>query len=407
MRQSFVKLGLLAIGMTVALFVGCDRQPAQSSSSSSSAAPAGGSPTDPILIGEYGSMTGAQATFGQQTHEGITLAINQINAAGGVSVGGKGPKRQLKVITYDTRGQAAEASNAVTRLVTDDKVVAVLGEVASSLSLAGAPVAQKYGVPMISPSSTNPKVTQVGDMIFRICFIDPFQGFVTATFARQTLKVSKVAVLYDQSQAYSVGLKDSFVKAFTAQAGTIVTEQAYKGGDQDFNAQLTTIRQTSPQAIYVPGYYTDVGNIAVQARKLGIANDIPLMGGDGWESEKLLEIAGSALDGSFYSNHYANDNTGPEAQRFVADFKAAFKSDPDAMSALGYDAARILADAITRAESLSGKDLAKAIGETRDFLGVTGTITLNAERNADKTAVIIEIKNSKPVYRASVEPSKK
>jgi branched-chain amino acid transport system substrate-binding protein len=351
---------------------------------------------DTILIGHYGSLTGSEATFGQSTDNGIKLAMKERNAAGGVN----GKKLELK--TYDTQGKSQEAGTAVTRLITDDKVVALLGEVASSLSIAGGRVAQQYGVPMITPSSTNPQVTQVGDMIFRVCFLDSFQGYAVAKFSIENLKAKKVAILYDQAQAYSKGLKDDFARAFQEKGGTITTQQAYTGGDQDFSAQLTTIRGTNPDAIFVPGYYTDAGNIALQSRKLGIK--VPLLGGDGWDSTKLAEIGGSAIEGSYFCNHYSHQEPRPEVKSFVESYQKDFGQVPDGLAALGYDAARLLFDAMSRSASLSGKDLAAAIAMTKEFPGVTGRITIDVNRNAKKSAVILEVKGGIPTFVASVEP---
>lgn len=352
--------------------------------------------SDTILVGEYGSLTGSEATFGQSTHNGIMLAVDEINAAGGVN----GKKIQIRV--YDDQGKTQEAGTAVTRLITDDNVVAILGEVASSLSIAGGRVAQQYGVPMISPSSTNAQVTQIGDMISRVCFIDGFQGYVGAKFARENLNVAKVGTLYDQGSAYSKGLKDDFGKALVAMGGTVVSEQAYTSGDQDFSAQLGSLRDAGAEAIYIPGYYTDVGNIALQARNLGIT--VPLLGGDGWDSAKLAEIGGAAIEGSYYSNHYAKEEQRPEVQKFVADYRARYGADPDGLAALGYDAARVLADAMKRSPSLEGKALAKAIAETRDFPGVTGAITIDEHRNAKKPAVMVQMKGGQPTFVASIQP---
>ncbi len=351
---------------------------------------------DVVLLGEYGSMTGAEATFGQGTHEGVMLALEEINAAGGVL----GKKVDVKL--YDTQGKTQEAGTAVTRLITDDKVVAILGEVASSLSLAGGRVAQQYGVPMVSPASTNPSVTQIGDMVFRVCFIDPFQGYVVAAFATETLKLNNVAVLYDQASAYSKGLKDDFAKALVAKGGKVTTEQAYSAGDQDFSAQLTSIRDTKPQALFIPGYYTDVGNIAIQAKKLGI--DAVLLGGDGWDSPKLAEIGGAAIEGGYYSNHYAPEDTRPEVAEFVKKYQAKYGRIPDGMGALGYDATRITVDAIQRAGSTDGKAVAKALAETKDFHGVTGVISIDADRNAQKPAVMLQMKGGKPTFVGIVNP---
>jgi branched-chain amino acid transport system substrate-binding protein len=258
---------------------------------------------------------------------------------------------------------------------------------------------------MISPSSTNPEVTRNRPMVFRVCFIDPFQGTVMAKFARENLKATKVAVLYDQSQTYSTGLNDFFQKSFKAMGGTITSAQTYKGSDTDFNAQLTTIRDTNPDAIYVPGYYNQVASIVIQARKLGIK--VPLMGGDGWESPKLAELAGSAIEGCYYSNHYAPEEQRPAVQEFVKKYKARYGYEPGALAASGYDAARVLFAAMEKAKSLNGKDLAEAIAQTKDFPAVTGTITLDKDHNAEKSAVVLQMKDGKPVYVATVEPTKK
>ncbi len=384
---------LLSIGLIFAVLTSL---PGCSGKTDAPAAKPGDARDGSILIGHFGSMTGSEATFGRSSDNGIRLALKERNAAGGVN------GKQVTLKTYDTQGKSQEAGTAVTRLITDDKIVALLGEVASSLSIAGGRVAQQYGVPMITHASTNPQVTQIGDMVFRVCFIDSFQGYAMAKFAREKLRVTNVALLYDQGQAYSKGLKDDFAKAFSGLGGKITTEQAYTGGDQDFSAQLTTIRGTGAEAIFVPGYYTDVGNISLQARKLGIK--VPLLGGDGWDSAKLAEIGGAAIEGSFYSNHYSHQDPRPEVKSFVEKFQSEYKEVPDGMAALGYDAARLLFDAMSRSESLSGKDLAAAIAATKDFPGVTGKISIDENRNARKSAVILEMKGGIPTFVASVEP---
>jgi branched-chain amino acid transport system substrate-binding protein len=309
--------------------------------------------------------------------------------------------KQIKLQTYDDQGKGQEATTAVTRLIQQDQVAAVIGEVASSRSLAGGPICQRYGVPMISPSSTNPDVTAIGDMIFRVCFIDPFQGFVGAKFAHENLKLSKAAVLYNRAQAYSSGLSQNFKDAFQSMGGQIVAEQAYGDGDNDFSAQLTAIREAQPDFIYVPGYYTEVVNIARQTRQLGLS--VPLIGGDGWDSEELRN-AGDSLNGCYFSNHYSHEDTRPEVQDFVSRYKAEYGKVPDGLAALGYDAARLLFDAMDRSTSLEGKDLAAAIAGTKDFKGVTGTISIDPQRNATKDAVILEVVDGKPKYVATVSP---
>lgn len=342
-------------------------------------APAG----EPIVIGHYGSLTGSEATFGQSTSNGIKLAVKELNAAGGLM------GRPVVVKEYDTRGDAGEAKLAVERLVKSDKVTVVLGEVASKLSLAAAPVCQAAKVPMISPSSTNPKVTEVGDYIFRVCFIDPFQGLAGAKFAREQLKAKTAALLVDQAQAYAVGLSEQFAENFKKQGGTIATEQKYTGGAQDFTAQLTAIRSAKPDVIYIPGYYTDVGNIALQARKLGLNQ--PLLGGDGWDSEELAKIAKDAIEGCYYTNHYAPDQPDARVRTFIKAYQSEFGGTPDGLAALGYDAAKLFFEAANRAKSLENTKLRDAIAATKDFPGVTGDITINAKRDASKSAVVVEM----------------
>jgi branched-chain amino acid transport system substrate-binding protein len=356
----------------------------------------GDASAEEILIGEYGSLTGEDATFGTSTKSGIDIAVDEINAAGGLL------GKKVRVIVEDDQGKPEEAQIVVTKLITKDKVVAVLGEVASSRSIAAAPVAQQYSVPMISPSSTNVEVTKKGDYVFRVCFLDPFQGYVMAKFATNTLKLTKVAILRDIKSDYSVGLANAFIENFKKMGGTIVGDESYSAGDVDFNAQLTSIKAKSPQAIFVPGYYTAVGLIARQAKKQGIT--VPLLGGDGWDSPKLTEIGGTSLDGSFFTNHYSVDDPSPEAKKFLAAYQARFNTVPDALGGLGYDAAMVLFEAIKRAGSTDGKQIRDEIARTKDHSGVTGKITLDAERNANKPAVVLEIKGGKFVFRETISP---
>src|SRR5262245_44978343 len=295
-----------------------------------------GPSNDELVIGEFGSLTGNDATFGQSTKEGVQLALNELTEQKQGKIGGL----KVRAVVEDDQGRPEEAATVVQKLINQDQVIAVLGEVASSRSLAAAPVCQSAGVPMISPSSTNPKVTEVGDYIFRMCFIDPFQGTVMAKFAANDLKLHKVAIFKDIRNDYSVGLAQFFTEAFTQLGGSIVVEQAYSAGDQDFRAQLTAIKAKNPEAIYLPGYYTEAGLIARQARELGIT--APILGGDGWESEQLLQIGGDALNGCFYSNHFAADNPDPRLQGFLQRYREKFGSDPDAIGGLAYDAANVL-----------------------------------------------------------------
>ncbi len=352
--------------------------------------------TGDIVIGHYASMTGNTAHFGQDTDKAARLAAEQINAAGGVL------GRKLKVVTLDTRGDGAEAANAVTRLIDVEKATAILGEVASSLSLQGGPIAQRRKIPMVSPSSTNPKVTQIGDYVFRVCYIDPFQGKVMAVFAKDTLKLTKVAILKDVKNDYSKGLAEAFQKAFVAGGGTIAVEQSYSAGDTDFSAQVTAIKSSGAQAIWVPGYYSEVAAIARTAARLGLK--VPLLGGDGWDAPELFGIGGDALNGSYFSNHFAPDQASPKATQFVADFTAKYGQPPTGLGALGYDGVLVIADAIKRAGSAEPSKVRDALAATKDLEAVTGTLTMDKERNPEKSVVVLKIDGGKAKYETLVKP---
>ena len=351
---------------------------------------------DTIKVGEFASMTGSEATFGQSSHKGTALAIEELNAAGGVL------GKKLELIMEDDQSQAGQPATVVRKLISRDGVVAILGEVASSRSLEAAPICQQNRIPMISPSSTNPKVTEVGDYIFRVCFIDPFQGTVMANFALHTLHLKNVAVLTDVKSDYSLGLAKFFKEGFIAEGGKIITEQNYSGGDKDFNAQLTAIKAANPDGIFVPGYYTEVGLIALQAKQLGIT--VPIFGGDGWESSALISIGGAALEGDYYSTHFSPEDTSPAVQEFVKKFKAKYNETPDAMAALGYDSAMVLASAIKAAGTTDGAKVRDALAATKDFQGVTGKTTIDANRNASKPAVVLTITNGQFKYVETVSP---
>ncbi len=355
-----------------------------------------GGSDDEIVIGEFGSLTGTQATFGISTRNGIDLAIEQVNAAGGVL------GKRVRVIVEDDQGLPSEAQTAVTKLITRDRVVAVLGEVASSNTLAAAPVAQANRIPLITPSSTNPRVTDIGDYIFRVCFIDPFQGLVMAKFTAESLGLRRVAILRDIRNDYSVGLADVFAESFAAMGGEIVADLSYSKDDTDFSAQLTAIVPSRPEAIFVPGYYTEVGLIARQARQLGL--NVPLLGGDGWDSPRLTEIGGDALNGSYFSNHYTADDPNPAIQTFVTEYRARFNQTPDGLAALGYDAANILFDAMRRANSTEPEAVRDALAATVDFAGVTGVITIDENRNAAKPAVILRVTDGAYEYVETITP---
>ncbi len=350
-----------------------------------------------ILVGAYLSLTGTTATFGTSSLKGIEMAVDKVNASGGVL------GKQIKLLTEDTQSKPEEAALAVTKLITRDKVRAILGEIASSRSLAAAPICQENKIPMVTPGSTNPEVTKKGDYIFRVCYIDPFQGEVIAKFAYESMGLRNVAVITDVKNDYSIGLAQFFTETFTKLGGTVVGEQAYSEGDTDFRAQLTAIKGLKPEAVVVPGYYQESALLIKQARELNM--NIPFLGGDGWDSNKLLEVGGAAMEGTYFTNHYAADDTSAIVQDFVTTYKARFNNEiPDAMAVLGYDAALILFDAMTRAGSDDPTLVRDALAATVGFPGVSGTTTIDAERNARKASVIVKIQDGQFRFHAKVDP---
>jgi len=356
-----------------------------------------GGPGGVIRVGEYASLTGKEATFGVSSHEGTLMCIEEINAAGGVL------GRQLELLTEDTQSKAGEPATVVNKLIARDGVVAVLGEVASSRSLEAAPICQANKIPMVSPSSTNPKVTQTGDYIFRVCFIDPFQGTVMANFATKTLNAKRVAVFTDAKSDYSKGLGRFFKERFIANGGTISAELDYNGGDKDFKAQLTAIKGSNPDGVFIPGYYTDAALICVQAKQLGL--NVPLFGGDGWESETLVKIGGDAVEGHYFSTHYHPEVGSPLSKKFVENYRKRWNGKtPDALAACGYDSALMLIEAIKRAGSTDGKAVRDALAATKDLQAITGMITINENRDATKSAVILQVKDGQFKFLESIAP---
>lgn len=349
-----------------------------------------------IPVGVYAALTGSEAAFGQATVQGAKLAAEEINAAGGVL------GKPIRLVIEDDQGRAQEAASVVTKLVTSDNVIAVIGENSSNQSLAAAPICQDAKVPMISPSSTNPDVTKKGDYIFRVCFTDPYQGKALATFVRNTLKLETAAILRDNKNDYSVGLAQFFREAFEQLGGRIVEQKDYSGGDNDFRPQLTAIREAKPQVVFIPGFYTDVGQIAIQARDLGLTQ--PLVGGDGWDSPTVIEIGGKAVDGCYFSDHYFVGEPRPAVQRFVAEINKRTGKSPDANATLGYDAVRIFAEAATRAGSLDRKAIRDQIAVTKDFQGVSGVITMGPSRDPIKPVAMIKIQGGKTEFAGWIQP---
>ena len=340
---------------------------------------------DKVRIGVFMSLTGDTANFGISSTNGIKMAADEVNATGGIN------GKQIELLVQDDRSDASEAATIVTKFVTQDQVHAILGEVASSRSIAAAPIAQNAKIPMLTPSSTNPEVTKKGDYIFRSCFIDPVQGAAIAQFGARTLNAKRGALMVDRKNDYSTGLEKVINEVFTRLGGQIVVTQSYQAADQDFNAQITSIKGANPDIIFVPGYYGDVGLFAKQARDKGIT--VPIIGGDGWDSPSLYQIGGAALNGCYFSNHYSPDDADPLVQKFVNDYKSRYGTVPDALAATAYDAARIMFDAIKRANSLDGAAIRNALAATREFPGVTGKVTFNENRDAVKPIVMIKIED--------------
>lgn len=352
--------------------------------------------TGDIPVGVYGALTGDQASFGTSTVNGVKLAADEINAAGGVL------GRKIRLVVEDDQGRADEAASVMTKLITSANVIAVIGENSSNQSLAAAPIAQANGVPMISPSSTNPAVTEKGEYIFRVCFTDPYQGKALASFVRKQLKLDTAAILVDQKNDYSVGLAAVFRREFEGAGGRIVAQQSYSGGDSEFRPQLTAIRAASPQALFIPGFYTEVGQIAIQARDLGL--NVPLVGGDGWDSPAVIQIGGKSLEGSYFSDHYFVGDTRPVVQTFVNEYRKRHGKNPEATAALGYDALKIFADAVRRANGLDRKAIRDQIAATKAYQGVSGTITMGPDRNPIKPVAMIKIENGQMNFAGWVEP---
>ena len=349
-----------------------------------------------VPIGLYAALTGSTATFGQATREGVQFAIDEINAAGGIN------GKKLRLIVEDDQGKPEEAAAVVTKLITRDNVVAIIGENASSNTLAAAPIAQSNRVPMVSPSSTNPQVTEKGDFIFRVCFIDPLQGQAIARFATDNLSIKKAAILQDVKSDYSVGLADVFTKEFEKRGGQITIRQSFSAGDSDFRSQLTAIKQTNPQAIFIPSYYTEAGQIAIQARDLGIT--VPLLGGDGWDSPKLLEIGGKSLEGCYYATTVSLESPDPAVQQFVKKFKEKTKKDPEGLNALGYDAVYVIANAMKSGNTTEPKAIRDALAQTQNYAGASGTISFGPDRNPLKPVPIVAIKDGKTQFLVNVRP---
>jgi len=370
-----MKRTLIALGLTASILAAAACQPGP--------AGPGGAGGDKVKIGVFMSLTGSTAQFGISSTNGIKMAADEVNTAGGIN------GKQVELLVQDDRSDAQEAATIVTKFVTQDGVHGIIGEVASSRTIAAAPIAQNAKVPLLTPSSTNPEVTKKGDYIFRSCFIDPVQGAAMSQFAGKTLGKRRAALMVDRKNDYSTGLEKVINEVFPKFGGQVVITQSFQEGDTDFNGQLTSIKGANPDVIFIPGYYGDVALIAKQARDKGL--NVPLIGGDGWDSAQLYTIGGAAVVGSYFTNHYSPYDTDPKVQKFVQGYQTRYGQIPDALAATAYDAALIMFDAVKRAGSLDGKAIRDALAATKDFPGVTGTVNFNADRDAVKPIMMIRV----------------
>ena len=349
-----------------------------------------------IKIGEFVPLSGPQAAQGTASHNGTVLAIEHANVNGGV-IG-----KQIALVTENDRAKAGEAAGVVRKLILREGVIALLGEIASSRTIEAAPIAQRHQIPMVSPAATNPSVTKVGNHIFRACFVDPFQGVAMAKFTLHSLKKSRAAVLVDVRQDYSISLARHYREHLITAGGTVVVEEGYRSGDRNFLPQLTSIKASDPEVIFVPGYHEEVALIARQARELGIS--VPLLGGDAWDSPSLIKVGRRAMENSYFSTHFSTEDPNPLVQEFVRAYTTRFGKEPDSSAALGFDAARVLLDAIRRAGSAEPVKVRDALAATAGFDGVTGMISMDRAGNAVKPAVVLMIRDGRFRYAETVAP---
>lgn len=362
-----------------------------------------GAEGDTIKVGGLLEMTGGSASFGISSKNGIDLALKKINEKG--VLGGK----KLSVVVADTKSEASEATNGMQKLISQDKVVAVIGPNQSSAVIASGAISNGAKVTDITPMGTNPDVTvdpgtqKVKPYSFRTCFIDPFQGTVMAAFASNDLKVKKAAIYIDNTSDYAKGLAQFFKENFVKNGGEVVIEEAYLQKDTDFKSTLTKIKAANPDFIYIPGYYQEVGLIVKQAREMGIT--VPMAGGDGWDSAKLPEIAGkAALENTFFSSLYSPDDDSALNKEFVAEYKKAYNTNPDVFAALAYDSTLLVAEAIEKAGSADPAKIGEAMAKISGFKGVSGEVTFNEQHNPIKSAVIIEHKDGVQTFKTKVNP---
>ena len=355
--------------------------------------------SDEIKIGANFELTGNVANYGSATLDGLKLAIKEVNDAGGVN------GKKITIVDADNKSEASEAVNAATKLISDDKVKVIVGPAVTANVIAESQVATGDKIPVVAPDATSPEVTvengQVKPYIFRSCFIDPQQGTVMAKFATENLKAKTAVIYVDNSTDYSKSLGKVFKEKFEAAGGKVLDQQAFVAKDQDFKATLTTLKAANADVIFVPAYYEEVGKIVKQARELGIT--CPILGTDGWDDSKVADIAGAdALNNTFFSTHYSDKDD--SVKGFVEAFKQEYGHMPNVFAALGYDAGKMIVDAIKRAGSDDPEKIRQALEETKDLQVGTGTITMDKNHNPIKQAVILENKNGDRVMVAKIMP---
>jgi branched-chain amino acid transport system substrate-binding protein len=383
---------MLACAPLLAFSLGCSKDPAPSIAPEQSAKPAA---EGPWKVGSYLSLSGPEAQFGNDTKDGIELAADEVNQAGGI----KG--RPLKLLFEDDKGNPQEATNKVLQLIDRDRVVAIIGEIASSRSKAGGIVANKKRVPMITATSTHPDVTKVGPFVFRTCVTDDVAGKMGAEFILRSLGRKKIALLFASDDLYSSGIAETFRQEIKRLGGSILVEKSFIKTETNFTTYLTELKSAGPDVIYAPIYYASMIPIARQAKAAEIPGSM-FVGTDGWDSADILAGAGEEMEGAYFTAHYSSDVPWPSSRAFVSKFNDRFHRPPTGVAAQSYDATKVLADAIRRAKTDTPEGIRDAIQDTKAFPGVTGSITIDADRNSDKPMVVIQIKGKKFTYFATV-----
>ena len=377
------------------MFTGCGGGSKKSTGGSAAKAD-----SNEIVIGAHFELTGNVANYGKSTYNGVQMAIDEINAKGGVL------GKKIKLVQGDNKSEPAEAGNIATKLITKDKAVVLIGPATSGCVAASSPIATSHKVPIMAPVATAPMITvekdgKVKPFIFRACFIDPFQGKVMATFADKTLHLKNIAIFFDSSSDYSKGLSDVFAQTMEKTGGKIVAKEAFLAKDVDFKSALTKIKATNPEALFVPAYYEEVSKIIKQAREVGLT--CPILGSDGWDSPKLAEIAGKeALNNTYFCNAYSAQDKDPNVQNFIKAYKAKFNSEPDNFSIHGYDGALVVVEAIKRAGSTDGTKIAEEISKMKDFQVATGKFTVDKDHNPVSGGIIIELKNGVQTFKEKI-----